>query len=367
MILGVDISHFQGSPNFAQVKASGRSFVVLKATESTNFVDITCNGGYDVLRKVQVPSNRAAAHAAGLIVGLYHFARAGNPATEAAWFVHSVGTLQPGEFLVLDWEVPAADPVGWCRAWLAAVTAATSVKPLIYMNSTAMNGSNWTPITSDFGLWLAKYDSATVQPAVKWWPAAAMKQFSDRGSVPGIAGGCDVNVFYGTTAQLLAYGKGGVAPTPPTVSTGDPEMRVLRDSNGTVWLATDTDVTPAASQAASTAAQKAWGGLVDVTTADVAALQADAAARRARAEGTLVGYGTRVEGIQNEVQGKAPGTLNADLRSDLSAKQAQLDALAAAVASLSGSVPPTDVRAVVSGVLGGLDGASLKVTPPSQS
>jgi hypothetical protein len=68
---------------------------------------------------------------------------------------------------------------------------------------------------------------------------------------------------------------------------------------------------------------------------------------------------------EGQLTGTLPGTLNADLRGDLKNKGKQLDALAAAVAALSGSVPPTDVQAVVSGVLGGLDGASLKVTPPA--
>jgi lysozyme len=195
-ILGVDVSHFQGFPNWPQVKASARAFCVLKATESTSFVD------------PNFAANRKAAHAAGLIVGIYHFARAGNAAAEAAYFLKTIGTLQPGEFLVLDWEVPGANPPAWCKQWLDAVYAATGVRPLIYMNSSAMSGSNWSTVAADYGLWLAKYDNSTAQPAVKWWAGAAMKQFSDRGVVPGI-GSCDVDVFYGSEQQLLAYGYGG--------------------------------------------------------------------------------------------------------------------------------------------------------------
>jgi lysozyme len=120
---------------------------VLKATEGVGYID------------PQFAANRAKAHAAGLIVGLYHFARAGNPAAEAAYFLHTVGTLRPGEFLVLDWEVPGATrPAGAGPGWPRS-RAATGVKPLVYMNSTGVNGSNWSPITSDYGLWLAKYDN----------------------------------------------------------------------------------------------------------------------------------------------------------------------------------------------------------------
>src|SRR5438270_692260 len=91
------------------MKSAGQDFVVLKATEGDTFVD------------PQFAASRAAAHAAGLVVGLYHFARAGDAGTEAAFFAGTVGALQAGEFAALDWEVPAADPVGWCTAWLGAV------------------------------------------------------------------------------------------------------------------------------------------------------------------------------------------------------------------------------------------------------
>lgn len=300
-VLGLDLSHFQGAPDFAQVKGSGRSFVVHKATEGTSYLD------------PMLARNRKAAHDAGLIVGLYHFARAGNPATEAAWFVHSIGTLQPGEFLVLDWEVPAADPVGWCRAWLAAVTAATGVKPLIYMNSSAMNGSNWTPLTSDFGLWLARYDNSQAQPAVQWWPAAAMKQYSDKGAVPGVSGPCDVDVFYGTTAQLLAYANQGDEDMPLT----DADVAKILD-----WGVRQPD-----------------GGvrtLSQMIAADVGYGQ-----RIERIDEGLHGgwgYGARIEDIQAKVdQAQAPQVdaeaLAAALVSDQAAVDKLADALAAALAS----------------------------------
>jgi GH25 family lysozyme M1 (1,4-beta-N-acetylmuramidase) len=35
-----------------------------------------------------------------------------------------------------------------------------------------------------------------------------MKQYSDEGTVPGVAGPVDLDVFYGTEDQLRALGKG---------------------------------------------------------------------------------------------------------------------------------------------------------------
>jgi GH25 family lysozyme M1 (1,4-beta-N-acetylmuramidase) len=195
-ILGPDISHYQRSPDWAQVKASGHDFTVLKASEGAGYIDPS------------FAANREAAHAAGLIVGIYHFAEAGSASSEAAFFLGVLGSLRANEFMVLDWECGySGDHVAWCKAWLDAVAAATGVRPLIYMNQSEMNAHNWMPVSAGSPLWLAKYDGTTAPPATcNCWPNAAMKQFTDKGSVPGVSSPCDVNVFYGSAQQLATYG-----------------------------------------------------------------------------------------------------------------------------------------------------------------
>lgn len=220
-ILGIDISHHQGAVDFAAVKTS-RDFVVIKATEGVGFTDPNF-GAY-----------RAQAHAAGLIVGLYHFARAGDPAAEAAYFAHVVGPLQPGEFLVLDWEVPYSDPPAWCKTWLDSAARAFGVNPLVYMNSSMMRGSIWSTVAVTYGLWLAKYDHSTVMVGSGAWAGLAMKQYDDRATVPGITGGVDADVFFGTAEQLLAYGKQAdpapaPAPQPPAPLEEDDMPQVISD------------------------------------------------------------------------------------------------------------------------------------------
>lgn len=197
MILGCDISHWQGSPDFAAIRASGREFVVLKATEGVGTVD------------ARFAANRASAHAAGLVVGLYHVARAGDPAAEAAWFARTAGRLADGEFACLDWEVPG-EPVAWCAAWLADVEARLGVKPLVYLNQSLRDGHDWSPVVAgDHGLWLARYDGVPDPVSPGRWPVLAMKQYSDTGSLPGVAGDVDLDVFYGDADQLRAYGYHG--------------------------------------------------------------------------------------------------------------------------------------------------------------
>lgn len=218
MILGIDISHHQGAPDLAAVRRSGRRFVVVKATEGTGYTD------------PQFAASRSRAHAAGLVVGLYHFARAGDAHAEASAFAHAVGGLQPGEFVVLDWEVTAPDPAGWCATWLAATRDALGVTPLIYLNQSARDGSDWTRVVrSGVPLWLARYDGSTDACGSGRWPAPAMKQYSESGTVPGVAGPVDLDVFYGTEDELRAHGRPAAQPWEdlPTLHYGDRGPAVL--------------------------------------------------------------------------------------------------------------------------------------------
>ena len=125
----------------------------------------------------------------------------------------------------------------WARTWLDAVAAALSVAPWIYLNGSTEKAVNWSNLSGTYGLWLAKYDGSQAMTAVSHWPALTAKQFTDRGTVPGVAGPVDVDVFYGTTTQLLAYGKGG-SPAPatggPLMALTDAEQNELRDNLSTI-------------------------------------------------------------------------------------------------------------------------------------
>src|ERR1700751_5579262 len=57
----IDLSHWQAPVDFAQAKSAGIVAVILKATQGSNWIDVTFKGRY------------AAASAAGLLVGAYHF------------------------------------------------------------------------------------------------------------------------------------------------------------------------------------------------------------------------------------------------------------------------------------------------------
>jgi GH25 family lysozyme M1 (1,4-beta-N-acetylmuramidase) len=203
-ILAIDIANYQGTPDFAAVHGANIGLVFIKATEGTNYVNPT------------FAANRAHAHANGVSTGFYHFARSADPIAEADYFCNTVGTLTRGEMVALDWEVTSTDPVTWSLRWLQHVESRLGVKPLIYMNQSTVSGFNWGPVVANNnGLWLAKYDfDANSVPTVAHWPFVAIKQYSDKGSVSGVAGGVDLDVFEGDAATLAKYGFAGVAPVP---------------------------------------------------------------------------------------------------------------------------------------------------------
>ncbi|WKL00296.1 GH25 family lysozyme [Paenibacillus amylolyticus] len=60
---GIDVSRYQGNIDWAKVKASGMTFVFIKATEGQTYTD------------PNYQKNVTSALAAGMLVGTYHFFR----------------------------------------------------------------------------------------------------------------------------------------------------------------------------------------------------------------------------------------------------------------------------------------------------
>src|SRR5262245_49797633 len=83
---GVDVSHYDGTIDWAKVKAAGIDFAFMKATENLNFVDPT------------FATNWTNAGTAGVIRGAYHFFRASvDGAKQAEFFVQTTGLPEPGD------------------------------------------------------------------------------------------------------------------------------------------------------------------------------------------------------------------------------------------------------------------------------
>jgi GH25 family lysozyme M1 (1,4-beta-N-acetylmuramidase) len=199
-IRGVDVSHWQGTIDWAKVATSGIRFAYLKASEGTTYVDPT------------FAVNRAGARANGVRVGAYHFARPddapGDARREARFFVQTAEP-KPGNLLpVLDIErtggLDQAGVTRWARRWVAEVRELTGVTPMVYTSP-----YGWLERTGDTRrlardgapLWVAHWGvSSPTLPANGWagngW---VVWQWSSTGSVPGIAGDVDLDRLSGAT------------------------------------------------------------------------------------------------------------------------------------------------------------------------
>lgn len=199
---GIDVSAWQGlDVQWAEVAAAGYSFAFLKATEGLGYRDATFARNWQATRD------------AGVLRGAYHFLHAQMPARgQAGVFLEALlraGTL-PDLPCVVDVEIAgtlkAAQVTDCVCEWIDIVHQATSVRPIVYTYAAFSRSSLVGERLAECPLWIAHYevDAPVHSPAWKRWD---FWQTSGRGSVPGVHGKCDTNVYNGTLAELCeAYG-----------------------------------------------------------------------------------------------------------------------------------------------------------------
>ncbi|MFB7454005.1 GH25 family lysozyme [Streptomyces sp. NPDC056194] len=216
-VRGIDTSHHNAHPiRWSTVKASGESFVFHKATQGTGYRDPKFAGDF------------AGALGAGLMAAPYHFYDSGTGAAQAAHFIRTVKAAgydakRPGQLPpVIDLEktsgrCPAGVNSSQVAAFLTKVKDAFGISPIVYTSKDFTNtclGGKTAPLANS-PLWIPRYKSGTTEPASIGGRSWSIWQYTDRGSVSGIDGHVDRNVYKGTLTQLrrLAH----LAPT-----TGQP-------------------------------------------------------------------------------------------------------------------------------------------------
>jgi GH25 family lysozyme M1 (1,4-beta-N-acetylmuramidase)/uncharacterized protein YraI len=202
---GIDVSHWQGTIDWARVRGAGKTFAFAKATEGIGWKD----DAYD--------RNKAGALAQGLMFGAYHFARPGSndPVREADWFVDTAG-IQHGMLIpALDLEVtgglgPTA-LTAWVKAWLGRVYERLGVRPMIYTSPSfwrnALGDSRWFADNGYAILWVAHWGvSSPSVPGSNWGGRSwTFWQYTSDGSVPGIAGRVDLNRYRFQSFAAVTY------------------------------------------------------------------------------------------------------------------------------------------------------------------
>jgi lysozyme len=195
---GVDVSHWDGSVNWAAVKAAGVRFAFAKATEGTGTVDNT------------FATNWAGMKAQGIIRGAYHFFHPGESASaQASLVADTVGALGADDLpIVCDLEttdgVSSSSIVSAAVAFLQDVTKLTGKQAMLYASPGFL--SSWGGLTN-YPLWVANYGVScpTMPSGFSGWN---IWQSSESGTVSGIGSNVDIDAFNGTLADLVAFANG---------------------------------------------------------------------------------------------------------------------------------------------------------------
>jgi GH25 family lysozyme M1 (1,4-beta-N-acetylmuramidase) len=197
---GIDVSHWQGTINWPMVRAAGKRFAFVKASEATDFVD----WNYTI--------NRAQAKGAGLYVGAYHFAQPdrtpGDAVAEADHFLDTaqIGT---GDLLpVLDLEVAGGlsqvELQEWVKGYLGRIYERTGVRGVIYMSpafwANYAGDTTWFAANGYKVLWIAHWTTGEPWVPASGWGGEGWTfwQYTSSGTVPGITGRVDLDRYAGT-------------------------------------------------------------------------------------------------------------------------------------------------------------------------
>lgn len=194
-IVGIDVSEYQGNIHWDSVKNIEGTFpiqfVILRSTAGKNRIDAKFHQNWKALRNQKI------------IRGAYHYYRPNeNSLQQAELFIKTVklkkGDLPP----ILDIEkLPKNQSLDSLKVglkrWLKKVEEHYGEKPIIYSGESYYNDFLEEEF-ADYAFWIANYNFFVENIKDEW----LMWQFTEKGTVSGIKGNVDVNIFNGNLQQL---------------------------------------------------------------------------------------------------------------------------------------------------------------------
>lgn len=191
---GIDISAWQGDAGIDLGKIA-YDFCIVKATEGTDY-----KNRYFINHCDKVLNRKK-------LLGVYHYAGGGNVQKEADYFLAYAKKYVGKAVLVLDWEAKNNPQFGkndleWCLQWCNYVQKKTGIKPIIYVQKSAMDAVK----KAGYGLWVAQYpDYNEIGYQEHPWNEGKynclIRQYTSVGKLSGYAGNLDLNKAYISAAS----------------------------------------------------------------------------------------------------------------------------------------------------------------------
>lgn len=197
-LLGVDVSSHQGYINWQQVADAGIQFAMIR-------IGYRGYGNGETVEDTFWKENLQGARAAGLQVGIYFFSQAitvEEAEEEAQLAISWLGGTPLDLPIVFDWEPISdtartanmdAETLNACALAFSEKVKAAGYEPMVYFNLDTSTRLLDLPLLQEAGyhFWLALYkDTMTYPYRIHMW------QYTDGGSVAGINGNVDINLYF---------------------------------------------------------------------------------------------------------------------------------------------------------------------------
>lgn len=196
-IRGVDVSKFQGSVDWQAVKNSGMEFAILR-------IGLRGYGSGELVMDERFYENLRNAQAAGLKTGVYFFSAAINTeeaVEEAEYVLKALEGYELSMPIVFDTEPIYYDDArtdDLTPEELTDITIAfcerikqAGYTPMIYANAKRLTTVLKLEKLTDYEVWYADYQDKPIYPyKYRMW------QYTEKGSVSGIEGNVDINLYF---------------------------------------------------------------------------------------------------------------------------------------------------------------------------
>ena len=225
-VKGLDVSQWQGSIDFAKVKAAGYKFVIIRCNNWVN----------GIVKDNCFEENYRKAKAAGLDVGAYYYTWQSD-ADGAAYDAELCKSYLKGKtfdypiYFDLEWHKAFAHGASVCSSMVTAFCSAMEQAGYfagLYISRSPLQQYIMSAVAQRYALWIAEYDVSKPNYSGQY----GMWQHTDKGSVPGVSSNVDLDICYVDYPTIIKEGGFNGFTKPKLEPKAEPKAPVKGDING---------------------------------------------------------------------------------------------------------------------------------------